>query len=218
MAAVSDVLRHKDGAPATADFFSSSGAPLVLNDDTGSLYTQTDASVIVQVGGAARAAVAQQTGFAADTYLTNSSLVIPPSSMRAGMWWRWQLVATKTAAGTAQPVFQVRIGANQTTADTSRLSITTAAQTADADTALITILVTCQSVSATGVLQGLVWIQHNLAATGFANTPAGFNLVEGTSAAFDNTTLGGQYLGLSINGVASAAWTINQVLGQYGVT
>lgn len=165
-------------------------------------------------GSLRRASVAQQTGFAADTYLTNSGLIIPSKSMQAGMFWEWKLAISKTAAGAATPIWQIRIGPNQTTGDTSRLSITTVAQTAAADTAFVTVLVTCRSVGVTGVIQGLVRIDHNLAATGFANTPAGFNLVEGTSAGFDNTALGGQFIGLSINGGASAAWTINQAIGR----
>jgi len=38
--------------------------------------------------------------------------------------------------------------------------------------------------------------------------------VEGTSAGFDNSNLGGSYIGLSINGGASAAWTVTQVIAE----
>lgn len=182
-------------------------------DSSSKAFLQKNENGLVQ-GDSVRAAVAQQTGFAADTYLTNSGLLIPSSGMQAGMFWEWKIIATKTAAGTATPVFQVRIGTNQTTADTSRVSITTAAQTAAVDAALITIICTCRNVGASGILRGAVWIQHNLAATGFANTPAGFNLVEASGAAYDNSAEGGKYIGLSINGGASAAWTIGQAVGR----
>lgn len=44
--------------------------------------------------------------------------------------------------------------------------------------------------------------------TGFANDSTGH--VEATSASFDMTTLAGQYVGLSLNGGASASWTTTQ--------
>ncbi len=206
---MADILLDAQSAPATP----ASGQGVWYYDTNAKIFLQKTDTGLVR-GEHFRAATAAQTGFAADTYLTNSGLVIPSSSMLVGMFWEWIIVATKTAAGTAAPVWQIRIGAAQTTADTSRLSITTAAQTAAADTARFRVLTTCRSVGASGVIQGLVHIQHNLAATGFANTPAGFNLVEGTSAGFSNEALGGQFIGLSINGGASASWTINQVTGR----
>jgi hypothetical protein len=207
---VADIVLDEQGTPSAP----SSGQMILYPDNAASMFLQMNDAGTVQ-GDLSRASTAQQTGFASDTYITNSGLILPSASMRAGAVFMWEMVITKTAAGAAAPVWQVRIGANQTTSDTSRLSITTATQTAAADTAFVKVMVNCRSVGASGVIQGSVWIQHNLAATGFANTPAGFNLVEGTSAGFDNTALGGQYIGLSVNGGASAAWTINQMLGRY---
>lgn len=206
---MADILLDEQSTPATP----SSGQGVLYFDSSASVFLQVNDAGIVQ-GDISRAATAQQTGFASDTYVTNSGLIIPSKSMQAGMFWEWIMVLTKTAAGTAAPIWQVRTGINQTTADTSRLSITTAAQTAAVDTALVRILMTCRSVGVSGVIQGLIHIQHNLAATGFANTPAGFNLVEGTSAGFDNTAMGGQFIGLSINGGTSAVWTMNQMFGR----
>lgn len=206
---MADILLDEQSTPVTP----SAGQGVFYVDNQASVPLFVDDGGLV-CGAVRRGKTAQQTGFAADTYLTDSGLIIPSKSMQAGMFWEWKIVITKTAAGVAAPVWQVRIGAAQSTADTSRLLITTAAQTAAVDTALVQIIVSCRSVAVAGVIQGLVHIQHNLAATGFANTPAGFNLVEGTSAGFDNTALGGQFIGLSINGGASAAWTINQVIGR----
>lgn len=206
---MSDILLDTQSTPVTP----AAGQGVLWFDSSSKNWLQKNADGVLH-GDMTRAAIAQQAGFAADTYLTNSGLIIPSASMVVGMAWEWRMVITKTAAGAATPIFQVRVGPNQTTADTSRLSITTSAQTAAVDTALVKILVTCRSVGVAGVIQGLVWIQHNLAATGFASVgPAGFNLVEGTSVGFDNTALGGQFVGLSINGGASAAWTINQAVG-----
>lgn len=212
-----ELVRHTATSPIDEDFNSALGTPIVLNTSDGLVYLKKDDGAIVPVGGnIVRAAVAAQgAGFSSDTYITRSGLLIPPTSMVAGMWWRWQIIMTKTAAGTAQPVWQVRIGSNQSTADTSRISITTSAQTAAADSALVTILVTCRTVGASGLLRGAVCIQHVLTTTGFASTS--FDLVQTTGAGFDNTALGGQYIGLSVNGGASAAWTTNQVVAQCGI-
>jgi len=200
-----DILLDEQASPTTP----ASGKGALFVDNSSSAYVlKNDAGL--NKGDDHRAAVAQIASFSADTYITNSGLVLPSFSMQAGMTFRWEMPVTKTA-GTATPVYTVRIGSAQTTSDTSRLAITGAAQTAVADTGILIITVTCRSVGASGVLQGHIWLQHNLAATGFANTPAGLNIVQGTSAGFDNTALGGQFVGLSINPGASGAWVIEQV-------
>lgn len=158
------------------------------------------------------ASAAQGAGFSSDTYVTDSGLIVPSFGLQVGSRLVWNISASKTAAGTATPVYTIRIGANQTTADTSRLAITGPAQTAAADVGLLTIMVTVRIVSSVGVIQGSTFWRHNGAATGFTNNDAGG--VEGTSATFDNSALGGQYVGLSINGGASASWTITQVQGE----
>jgi len=69
-----------------------------------------------------------------------------------------------------------------------------------------------------GVIQGKAnWVHTGTAAsstigTGFANDGSGH--VDGTSAGFDNSNLGGSYIGLSINGGTSAAWTVTQVIAE----
>lgn len=157
------------------------------------------------------ATIAQIAAHSADTYYKGMKL--PSFGMQPGMVFEWEFEATKGAAGTATPVYQIRIGAAGTTADTSRLSMTGPAQTAAADTANFKISVTCRSVGASGVLRGSAYLQHNLAATGFANTPAGFSLVGATSAGFDNQagTIGGLFIGLSVNPGASGAWVVERV-------
>lgn len=160
-----------------------------------------------------RAAVASQgPGFASDTYLTNSGLLIPSFGLQAQTMFEWLIAASKTAAGTATPIIQVRIGSNQTTADTSRLTLTGPAQTAAIDSGILTVLVTVRNVGASGVLQGHMSWGHNGAAAGFANNDAG--AADATSSAFDNSALSGLFAGLSINGGGSAAWTITQVRAQ----
>jgi hypothetical protein len=156
-----------------------------------------------------KAISAQIAAHSADTYYVG--LQLPNFSMQAGMVIMWEFHATKGAAGVAAPTYNIRIGANQTTADASRLLLTGPAQTAVADTGFWKIMATVRSIGVTGVIYGVEWLVHNLAATGFANAgPAGHQLVQGVSAGFNNTALGGQFIGLSVNPGAAGAWVVDQ--------
>lgn len=201
---MSDILLDEQGGPATP----SAGQMIVYPDSGNSQWAQkNDSGLYLMDMSAARPT--QIASHSADTYYLGMQL--PSFSMQVGMSFVWEWVATKGAAGTATPVYTVRIGAAGTTGDTSRLAITGPAQTAAADIGFFRIMLTCRSVGVTGVLQGAVYVRHNLAATGFANTPAGLSIVQGTSAGFDNTALGGQFIGLSVNPGASGAWVVEQV-------
>lgn len=202
---MAEILLDEQGTPATP----SAGTLLIYPDSSSSMMVQKNDAGIVQ-GDSTRAAVASQgPGFASDTYVTNSGIILPSFSMQAGMVFKWEIIVSKTAAGLATPIYQVRIGPNQTTGDTSRLSMTGPAQTAVVDEGLLAILVTVRSVGVSGVLQGYAGWDHEAAvAAGFGG------MVQATSAGFDNTALQGQFVGLSINGGASAAWTVSQVFGR----
>jgi len=206
---MADLLLDKQGKPTAP----AAGQSITYVDNQSSTLCMLDSAGKVK-GSDHRASIAQQAGFAADTYVADSALVIPSCGMQPGMVFEWDIVASKTAAGVAQPNFTVRSGANQSLADAARLALQSSAQTAAADVAKIHVQVTVRSVNAAGVIRGHVEIKHNLAATGFASTPAGFDLIEASSAGFDNSALGGQFVGLSINGGAAAAWTIEQVIGR----
>lgn len=203
---MADLLIDEQSAPSTP----ANGKLVCFADNSNSQWLQrNDAGAFL--GDQNGSTIAQIASHSADTYYKGMQL--PSFSMQAGMVFEWYFPVTK-AGGTATPVYTIRIGPNQTVADTARLAITGPAQTAVADTGFIRVMVTCRSVAATGVLTGMVWLQHNLAATGLANTPAGFSLVQATSAAFDNTALQGQYVGLSVNPGASGAWVVEQVLAR----
>jgi hypothetical protein len=202
---VGDVYLAEQSKPSTP----AAGNGIIWVDSTAGILVVTDDAGRHAARSFNAAVAAQGAGFASDTYVTNSDLLIPSFGLQAKTLLRWTISASKTAAGVATPVYTVRIGANRTTADTSRLAITGPAQTAAADTAVIQIMLVVRTVAASGVIQGTLSLDHNLAATGFANDAS--SVVEGTSAGFDNSALGGSYIGLSINGGASAAWTITQV-------
>jgi hypothetical protein len=174
-------------------------------------FTKDDAGRVW--GRSHNASVASQgAGFATDTYVTNSNILIPSFGVQAKTVFRWTVLATKTAAGVAGPVYSVRIGANAATTDTARVTLTGPAQTAAGDDAIITIIVTVRSVGAAGVLRGTVSLDHDLTITGFATNTGGFG--HQTGAGFDNSALGGSNIGLSIDAGASAAWTLTQVFAE----
>lgn len=168
------------------------------------------------------AIAAQGAGFSSDTFVTNSDLLIPSFSLQAKGFICWRISASKTGAGTAQPVYTIRTGTLRTTSDTSRLVLTGPLQTAVADIGTLNVLVTVRSVGggSAAVLQGTAWWDHRGTAantttsgTGFANDSTGH--VEATSAGFDSSGLGaGSYISLTINGGASASWTLTQVIAE----
>ena len=137
------------------------------------------------------------------TYITGSGILIPAGGLVVGMEFRWKIGVSKTAAGTATPIWTPRIGTAQTTSDATVLTITSTAQVATLSGT--SILVTClvRTASATGVIVGSI-------NTGAASFGIGGNVVSG---AFDTTGKGGQRFGLCVNTGASAAWTVNSVHG-----
>ena len=187
--------------------FLASDCPL---DDAGRFYTTTP---IVNAAVANQGSASAGSGFASDTYVTNSDLLIPSFGLQARAMFYWAISLSKSANGTAAPVYTIRQGAARTTSDTSRLAITGPAQTAASDVGLIEIIAPMRTVGSgsAAIMQGSVFMAHNNAATGLANNAA--SAVEATSAGFDSTTSAGQYLGLSINGGASNAWLITQCQG-----
>lgn len=211
---MADIVLDEQTSPTTPganslNIFPDTSALFCWKDDTGRNYGRSMNAAIA----------AQGAGFATDTYVTNSDLIIPSFSMQAKSRIIWALSGSKTAAGVATPIYQIRIGSAKTTADTSRLTLTGPAQTAIADIGTLYIMLTCRSVGVSGVIQGTAWWVHRgtaasttVSGVGFANDTTGH--VEGTSAGFDNTALGGLFVGLSINGGGSAAWTLTQCCGE----
>lgn len=151
------------------------------------------------------ASVASQSPAAAtDVYITDSGIAIPETRIQARTFARWRLMVSKTAAGTAAPIFVIRHGTAKTTADAARCTITCGAQSATANAGcMIEVIATFRSVGAAtaAVLQG-----------GVGQGVAGFHTIGGvaTSAGF-NSTVASTFLGLSLNAGTSGAWTITQV-------
>ena len=211
---MADILIEGQGKPTTP----SSGQSVIFVDTTAKILSVITDSGVVQAY-SKNAAIAAQTVNAADTYLTNSDLLIPSWGIQAKGTFLFTISASKTGAGTATPIYNIRIGSGRTTSDTARLTLTGPAQTAIADIGTLYVLVTVRAAGGSAVLQGTAWWAHRGTAantttsgTGFANDTTGH--VEGTSASFDASAINGLYLGLSVNSGASGVWTVTQVIAE----
>lgn len=173
----------------------------------GTDYT-TPQALDAYIGPIRKAAVAAQALSAADTYLTDSRLVLPQARMQAGVVMRGRIVLTKTAAGVASPVFSIRAGTAGSTADTAMLTYTGVAQTAVVDTGYLEFQCTFRVVGASAVLASWLRFDHDLASTGFATATRGFQ-GQAVSSTF-NSAASNMGIGVSINPGASAAWTMQQ--------
>lgn len=152
---------------------------------------------------------ADVTANAADTYLTGSSIALGSvTRLQAGSFFRWYLRATKTAAGTVAPIFNVRFGTAGAVGDTARTATTLAAQTAATDTGWWRIETRVETHGASGVIESTVNAGHLNATTGFGNVQ--FQDVTTTSSAFD-TTVASSIIGLSVHPGASGVWTFQVV-------
>jgi hypothetical protein len=178
-------------------FPESGGKRLTVKDDSGRTHT---------LGGVIRNFnTTDVVANAANTYLTGSGLTVPTGLiLQVGTSFKWRMYATKTAAGVATPIWTVLVGTTGTTADTARLTFTGPAQTAAIDTGFIEITAILRNVGASGVLAGGLILNHNLAATGFANV--GSPTLQATSAGFD-TTVANLIIGVAVNPGAAGVWT-----------
>lgn len=157
------------------------------------------------------ASTADQTGLASDTYLVGSSLAIVPSRLQIKTIYRCRFNVTKTAAGVATPIINVRYGTAGSTADTARLTLTHSAQTAALDEGFFEVFVTFRAVGSgtSTILRGVSVLSHENTATGLS-TKSTDHVTALTSPGFDST-VANSIIGLSVNGGTSAAWTINLV-------
>jgi hypothetical protein len=194
-----DILIDNQSAPSTP----AAGKSVLWVDSTTKRLVQTDDSGTVHAGAmSTNHATSQQTGFASDTYVTGSGILIPSFGMQVGQLYCWEIGIEKSAAGTALLAVTIRTGSNQSTADTSRCALAqTVAQAATASANVLFVRAFVRTVSASGVLIG------SMGSTG-TQMGDGDRIVSST---FDNTAMGGLYVDLSLNGGASASYTIDYV-------
>jgi hypothetical protein len=206
---MAEILLDTQGTPAAP----SAGKGIIYPDSVSKqLCLRNDTGRILTVGSGIRNwNVTDSVANAADTYLVGSALAIPQHLMQAGTLFQWQLDMTKTGAGTATPIWSVRVGTLGTTGDTARLTFTGPAQTANIDTGSVFIRALLRNTGAAGVMVGLLSLTHNLAITGFANI--GSPTIQSTSSAFD-TTVANLIVGISVNPGTLGVWTHQLVTGE----
>lgn len=154
------------------------------------------------------ASTANQSGFAADTYLAGSACAIPNGLAKIATKYRCRFNVVKTAAGVAAPILNVRVGTAGTVADASRGTLTFSAQTAVVDEGVYEVECVFRVVGASAILQVLGWLKHRLSITGLG---VGVSEPEiATSAAFTTLTAN-LIIGVSVNGGTAAAWTVSLV-------
>lgn len=159
------------------------------------------------VVGTNKSTAAQGPGFSTDTYITNSDLLLDGiGAISIGRTYCWRVSITKTAAGTATPIIQIRVGTAASTSDTSRVTFTFGAGTAAADTAEVEIEAMFSAVGGSAVLR-CVASAACLPSTGWSSTSKALFVA---SSAFDATPANSK-IGLSYNGGTSASHTINIV-------
>jgi len=192
--------------PVTWDIFNTitlqPGESLTFTEGLGWFYNKS--SISVPAGTTNLLTGANQSGFATDTYMSNSVLKLdglgPPT---VGRTYHWRFIISKTAAGTATPIFIVRTGTAGTTADTSRLTFTWGAGTAAVDRVEVEMDVAFIAVGAgtSAVLRGKANCTSNLTVTGWSNAVKALQPAD--SGGFDST-VAGLLIGLSYNGGTSA--------------
>ncbi len=183
----------------------------LLYDSTTNLFScgtdQTAAGTATQYN---QSVTTPAAGFAADTYLVGSSIAIPASSLKVGTRYHLIFNVSKTAAGVATPILNVRFGTLGTTGDASKCALTWTAQTAATDTGTFEVWATFRTVGSgtTAVLQCVGQRRHGASITGFGTLVS--ETKAATSAGFDST-VANSIIGASVNGGTSAAWTITLV-------
>lgn len=154
------------------------------------------------------AAASPQSGFAADAYLSGSSITIPAGKVKQGTIYRCKFNVVKTNQGTAGPIINIRIGTAGTISDTARETLTFAAQTAVVDEGTFEIDVHFRQAGATAIIEVLGKLSHRLINSGLNNS-ASNTFILATSSSFDVTAL--TKIGLSVNGGTNASWAISLV-------
>lgn len=207
--------------PGGANIVTSAGDSATFVVETGDNVKcmQFERASGLQLSNPTNASTAAQTPTAAtSTYLTGSALAIPGSKLRIGTTFRWNLLFTKTAAGTAATTFFVRLGTAGSVADTAILTFNALpVGTAAIDEAWIEILLTCRGpLSSSGVLVGSIYVGHmgqpaGTFTTGFIITTTYFKRL--TSSTFDVTTAN-LIAGISVTSGASVALTFEQITAE----
>lgn len=202
---------------ATPDTPTAGAATVYVDSTTKLLSVKNDAGVVSTepLWKFNQSVTAQGPGFAADTYLIGSNISIPSGYPRVGTAYHATFDVSKTAAGTATPIIILHIGTLGTVADAAICTFTFGAGSAAADVGTFEVWGVFRTVGSgtSAVLQGRAEVRHTATATTGIITTEG-QTIQVTSAGFDST-LANSIVGLSVNGGASAAWTVQLVTADF---
>jgi hypothetical protein len=161
-----------------------------------------------------KVAVTDQTiGTNATAYFTNSDLrIVSGRPLKAGTAMRWTIGIAKSAAATAAMTFDLRVGTNGTTGDSTRGSLATGTQTAASDGGFLEVMAIVRSLGASGTIDVLMAFAHNLQTTGFALIPT--LVTDVTSGTFD-TSASGLIFGMSVTTGTAHAVTLKNLVGEF---
>jgi hypothetical protein len=147
----------------------------------------------------------------ATTYCTGSNIAVPTGKLRAGTWFRWSLIGTKTAAGTATRNLLIKVGTNGSTADATIVTLTSSTPTAAVDTGTWQVTFVIRTIGASATSHGAYAGWHQLSTTGlFANET---EVIQAAGSTFDSTTAN-LIVGLAITTGASEVITLQQVIAE----
>ncbi len=211
MATITVTTNAAPGTPST-------GAATLYVDSTTKLLTSVNDSGVTQTSPLWKfnqSVTSQGAGFSSDTYLVGSNLSIPSGYPRVGTLYHATFDVSKTAFGTATPIVTLRIGTLGTTGDAAICAFTFGAGTATADVGTFEVWGLFRTVGATttAVVQGRAEIRHTATAT-TGLIPTESQTLQVTSSGFDST-VANSIIGLSVNGGASAAWTVQLVTAEF---
>lgn len=142
--------------------------------------------------------------------ITGTLIPIAPQGLQQGQTYRWTVIGTSGAAGTAANVITIRLGTAGTTADAAIATFTTTAGTAVASEFKIVINLTVRVIGAISTAVAECVIQ-NSAASGFIN--ATVNVLAGTMATFNSTTAQ-QYIHVNITTGTAKTITVKQAIAE----
>jgi hypothetical protein len=215
-AAASGKLLQGDGAKFTP---SSPTWPTTASIGNANYSVMSDSlNFIVWPKQITNSSTSDNTGFAADQYLTGSSCPVAAGDFKAKGQYICRFDMAKTANGTAAPVVTVRVGTTASLSDvTATIPFTFGAGTGVADTGEFEVVVNWRSVGSgtSAVIAGFCHARHNLPTTGLFSNAASWTIVGTTSAGFNSSTA--TTIGVSFNGGASFAGTnkvVQAVLSQ----
>jgi hypothetical protein len=132
--------------------------------------------------------------------------------LKPGTQLRWECIASKTAAGTGVPTWNIRFGTNGSVADTARVTWTGLAQTAAIDDAHIIINAIVRATGASTVVQGGYRLSKRNGVSGFTNDEPG-DVKNAVSTGFDSTPAN-TVVGISVNNGTAGNWTFHIVAAQ----